>query len=30
MALSSLWVVAEPSNGSFTTASLELLSHDPE
>jgi electron transfer flavoprotein alpha subunit len=27
MALSSLWVVAEPSNGSFTTASLELLSH---
>ena len=25
MALSSLWVLAEPSNGSFTTTSLELL-----
>jgi electron transfer flavoprotein alpha subunit len=27
MALSSIWVVAEPSNGAFTSASLELLSH---
>ena len=27
MALSSLWVVAEPSAGSFSTALLELLSH---
>jgi electron transfer flavoprotein alpha subunit len=27
MTLSTLWVVAEPSNGSLTTASLELLSH---
>jgi electron transfer flavoprotein alpha subunit len=27
MALSTLWVVAEPSGDSFTTASLELLSH---
>jgi electron transfer flavoprotein alpha subunit len=27
MALSSLWVVAEPSNGSFTSTTLELLSH---
>jgi electron transfer flavoprotein alpha subunit len=27
MALTSLWVVAEPSNGSFSTASLELLTH---
>src|SRR5579863_522716 len=26
MALSHIWVVAEPSNGSFTTTSLELLS----
>ncbi|HQT98866.1 MAG TPA: electron transfer flavoprotein subunit alpha/FixB family protein [Acidimicrobiales bacterium] len=25
MSISSLWVVAEPSNGSFTTTSLELL-----
>ncbi len=25
MALSNVWVVAEPSNGSFTTTSLELL-----
>jgi electron transfer flavoprotein alpha subunit len=25
MALSNIWVVAEPSNGSFTTTSLELL-----
>lgn len=25
MSVSSLWVVAEPSNGSFTTTSLELL-----
>ncbi len=27
MALSTLWVLAEPSNGSFTTTSLELLTH---
>ncbi|MGD0054457.1 MAG: electron transfer flavoprotein subunit alpha/FixB family protein [Acidimicrobiales bacterium] len=27
MALTSLWVVVEPSNGALTTASLELLSH---
>jgi len=27
MALSSLWVVVEPSNGSLTSTSLELLSH---
>ena len=27
MALTSLWVVAEPSNGSISTTSLELLSH---
>jgi electron transfer flavoprotein alpha subunit len=27
MTLSSLWVVAEPANGSFTSTSLELLSH---
>lgn len=27
MALSNIWIVAEPSNGSFTTTSLELLSH---
>jgi electron transfer flavoprotein alpha subunit len=27
MTLSSLWVVAEPSDGSFTSTSLELLSH---
>jgi electron transfer flavoprotein alpha subunit len=27
MALTSLWVVAEPGGTSFTTASLELLSH---
>jgi len=27
MTLSTLWVVAEPSNGSFTSTSLELLSH---
>jgi electron transfer flavoprotein alpha subunit len=27
MTISSLWVVAEPSNGSFTSTSLELLSH---
>jgi electron transfer flavoprotein alpha subunit len=27
MALSSIWVVAEPSNGTFTSTSLELLSH---
>jgi electron transfer flavoprotein alpha subunit len=27
MALTSLWVVAEPATGSFSTASLELLSH---
>lgn len=27
MALSSIWIVAEPSNGAFTSASLELLSH---
>ncbi|HUZ40939.1 MAG TPA: electron transfer flavoprotein subunit alpha/FixB family protein [Acidimicrobiales bacterium] len=25
MALSNIWIVAEPSNGSFTTTSLELL-----
>src|SRR5665213_2830580 len=25
MALSNIWVVVEPSNGSFTTTSLELL-----
>ena len=25
MTLSSLWVLAEPANGSFTTTSLELL-----
>jgi electron transfer flavoprotein alpha subunit len=27
MTLSNLWVVAEPSNGTFTSTSLELLSH---
>jgi electron transfer flavoprotein alpha subunit len=27
MALSNIWVVVEPSNGSLTTTSLELLSH---
>jgi electron transfer flavoprotein alpha subunit len=27
MAITSLWVVVEPSNGSLTTTSLELLSH---
>ncbi|HEY5267346.1 MAG TPA: electron transfer flavoprotein subunit alpha/FixB family protein [Acidimicrobiales bacterium] len=27
MTLSTLWVVAEPANGSFTSSSLELLSH---
>jgi electron transfer flavoprotein alpha subunit len=27
MALSNIWVVAEPSSGSFTTTSLELLTH---
>ena len=27
MAISSIWVVAEPTNGSFTTTSLELLTH---
>ena len=27
MALSSIWVVVEPSNGALTTTSLELLSH---
>jgi electron transfer flavoprotein alpha subunit len=27
MTLSTLWVVGEPSNGSFTATSLELLSH---
>lgn len=27
MAPSSIWVVTEPSNGGFTTVSLELLSH---
>ena len=27
MALSNIWIVAEPSGGSFTTTSLELLSH---
>jgi electron transfer flavoprotein alpha subunit len=27
MTLSTLWVLAEPSNGSFTTTSLELLTH---
>jgi electron transfer flavoprotein alpha subunit len=27
MTLSTLWVLAEPSNGTFTTTSLELLSH---
>jgi len=27
MTLSTLWVVVEPSNGSFTTTSLELLTH---
>jgi len=27
MALSNIWIVAEPSNGSFTTTSLEILSH---
>ena len=27
MTLSSLWVVAEPANGSFTSNSVELLSH---
>ncbi len=27
MALSSIWVVAEPASGGFTSASLELLSH---
>ena len=27
MALSSIWVVAEPANGTFTSTSLELLSH---
>jgi len=25
MALSNIWIVTEPSNGSFTTTSLELL-----
>ena len=27
MTLSTIWVLAEPSNGSFTTTSLELLTH---
>ena len=27
MALSNIWIVTEPSNGSLTTTSLELLSH---
>ncbi len=27
MALSNIWIVTEPSNGSFTTTSLELLTH---
>jgi len=27
MALSNIWIVAEPSNGTFTTTSLELLTH---
>lgn len=27
MALNSIWVIVEPSNGSFTTPSLELLTH---
>jgi electron transfer flavoprotein alpha subunit len=27
MAISNIWVVVEPSNGSLTTTSLELLSH---
>jgi electron transfer flavoprotein alpha subunit len=27
MALSNIWVVAEPANGAFTTTSLELLTH---
>src|ERR1019366_7360410 len=27
MTLSTLWVLAEPSSGSFTTTSLELLTH---
>ena len=27
MAITNIWVVAEPQNGSFTTTSLELLSH---
>ncbi|MFY9783745.1 MAG: electron transfer flavoprotein subunit alpha/FixB family protein [Acidimicrobiales bacterium] len=27
MTLSTLWILAEPSNGSFTSTSLELLSH---
>lgn len=27
MTLANLWVLAEPTNGSFTTTSLELLSH---
>jgi electron transfer flavoprotein alpha subunit len=27
MALSNIWIVTEPSNGSYTTTSLELLTH---
>src|ERR1700691_1404872 len=27
MTLSTIWVLAEPSNGTFTSTSLELLSH---
>ena len=27
MAITNIWVVAEPQNGTFTTTSLELLSH---
>ena len=27
MALHNIWVVVEPGNGSFTTTSLELLTH---
>ena len=27
MAITNIWVVVEPSNGSLTTTSLELLSH---
>ena len=27
MTISTIWVVAEPANGTFTTTSLELLSH---